>query len=108
MILVEGAVNRMGVEVGIMSSLTCLLHWLNLIMRVIVRVMTRMRTGIVMMRQGFRGFQLEGLLEEEVMGMKPLSSRMKHLLSRWLLLSSWVGYFPTCRRTTSSLHSYSK
>ena len=61
--------------------------------------------------QGFRGVQLfmhmmglvEGLLEEEVLG-----SRMDHLLSRLLLLSSWVGYFPTCRRSTSSLHSYSK
>ena len=129
MILVEGAgvireiVNRLGEEVGIMSSLTCLLLLLTLIMRVIliVRVMTRTRMGTVtmsgehlaMLGQGFRGVQLfmnvmglmEGLLEEEVLGMKPLYSWVEHLLSRLLLLSSWVGHFPTYRRTTFCLHS---
>ena len=111
--LVEGSgvsreiVNRLGEELGIRGSLTCLLHWLTLTMRVILRVMTRVRMGTVMMSgdqlsmlgQGFRGVQLSmnvmglvgGLLEEEVM--KPLYR---------------LGYFPTSRGTTSNLYSGSK
>ena len=123
MILVAGAgvreiVNRLGEEVGFRRSLTCLLHLLTLIMRVTVRVMMRtgtvMRSGeqLAMIGQGFRGVQLfmnvRGLLEEEeVMGMKPLYSRVEHLL-RLLLLSCRVGYLPTSRGTTFSLHLYSK
>ena len=62
--------------------------------------------------QGFRGVQLfmhmmglvEGLLEEEVMGMQCLSSRLVHLLNRLQLLSCLVGYILTSQETICSLH----
>ena len=47
-----------------------------------------------------------GLVKEllkEAGDMKLLSSRMQLILSRVLLLSSWVEYLPTC-----SLHLYSR